>query len=368
MIDMPSVFRTPIRPDLIKMAHTNMNKNHRQPYAVSDKAGHQTAASSWGTGRAVSRVARVPGSGTNRSGQAAFGNMCRGGHMFAPTKIWRRWHRRLNNNVKRYGVASAIAASAVPSLVQSRGHLISYLREVPLVIDDSVKSISKTSKALAIIKAIGAHPDLKRAIKSHHLRKGRGKFRNRRYTTRKGPMIVFASNHSITGAFRNLPGIDTTKVDRINLLDLAPGGQLGRFLIWTKSAFKEAEEFNSKQNKRLKQMNNDFYFTEAYMSNPDLTRIINSDEIQSVLKAPKEHNKDKHYKSRNKKKNGNELNIIPKKIGSVQSIESTRRYNRKVIMYDNKTAKTFYKQLLVDSEYLDPGCKGFRSWLGLHAR
>ena len=57
-----------------------------QPYAVYHKAGHQTAAESWGTGRAVSRIPRVPGGGTHRAGQGAFGNMCRGGHMYSPTK------------------------------------------------------------------------------------------------------------------------------------------------------------------------------------------------------------------------------------------------------------------------------------------
>lgn len=51
----------------------------------------QTSAESWGTGRAVSRIPRVQGGGTQRAGQGAFGNMCRGGRMFAPTKIWRRW-------------------------------------------------------------------------------------------------------------------------------------------------------------------------------------------------------------------------------------------------------------------------------------
>ncbi len=45
-----------------------MNKNKRQAYAVSSKAGHQTAAESWGTGRAVSRIPRVPGGGTHRAG------------------------------------------------------------------------------------------------------------------------------------------------------------------------------------------------------------------------------------------------------------------------------------------------------------
>ncbi len=46
-----------------------MAKNKRQPYAVSEKAGHQTSAESWGTGRAVARIPRVGCSGTHRSGQ-----------------------------------------------------------------------------------------------------------------------------------------------------------------------------------------------------------------------------------------------------------------------------------------------------------
>jgi ribosomal protein L4 len=47
-------------------------------------------------GRAVARIPRVSGSGTHRAGQAAFGNMCRAGRMFAPTKIWRKWHQKIN--------------------------------------------------------------------------------------------------------------------------------------------------------------------------------------------------------------------------------------------------------------------------------
>ena len=60
--------------------------------------------------------------------QGAFGNMCRGGRMFAPTKTWRRWHRKVNINQKRYAVVSALAASALPSLVLARGHRIEQVR------------------------------------------------------------------------------------------------------------------------------------------------------------------------------------------------------------------------------------------------
>merc|ERR1712098_292287 len=114
---LPAVFKAPVRPDIVNTIHNEVAKNKRQPYCVSEPAGHQTSAESWGTGRAVARIPRVRGGGTHRSGQAAFGNMCRGGRMFAPTKQWRRWHRHVNVTQKRHALASALAASALPPLV-----------------------------------------------------------------------------------------------------------------------------------------------------------------------------------------------------------------------------------------------------------
>jgi len=87
-VKLPAIFVAPIRPDIVHFVHTNMAKNSRQPYAVSDNAGHQHSAESWGTGRAVARIPRVSGGGTSRAGQGAFGNQCRKGRMFAPTRTW----------------------------------------------------------------------------------------------------------------------------------------------------------------------------------------------------------------------------------------------------------------------------------------
>lgn len=82
----------------------------------------------------MARIPRVRGGGTHRSGQGAFGNMCRGGRMFAPTKPWRRWHRRVNVNQKRYAIVSAIAASGVPALVQSKGKKINKLIKLRMLL------------------------------------------------------------------------------------------------------------------------------------------------------------------------------------------------------------------------------------------
>ena len=44
--------------------------------------------------------------------------------MFVSIKIWRIWHRKVNIRQKRYATASAIAASAILQLVQSRSHRV----------------------------------------------------------------------------------------------------------------------------------------------------------------------------------------------------------------------------------------------------
>nr|KAF6495916.1 hypothetical protein HJG63_010226 [Rousettus aegyptiacus] len=54
-----ATFKTPIQPDTGNFVHTNLRKNNRQPYAISELAGHQTRAESWGTGRAVARIPRI---------------------------------------------------------------------------------------------------------------------------------------------------------------------------------------------------------------------------------------------------------------------------------------------------------------------
>jgi large subunit ribosomal protein L4e len=286
-VPLPDVMKASIRPDIVTFVHSNISKNSRQPYAVSKKAGHQTSAESWGTGRAVSRIPRVPGGGTHRAGQAAFGNMCRGGRMFAPTKIWRRWHRKINVNQKRYAIVSAIAASSVPSLVSARGHKIECVPELPLVISDTAEGVEKTSAALKVLKQIGAYEDVEKAKDSHSIRPGKGKMRNRRYINRKGPLIVYGTEGAkLVNAFRNIPGVDIINVERLNLLKLAPGGHLGRFVIWTKSAFEKLDSIYGSFDKPSEKKKG-YVLPRAKMVNADIARIINSDEVQSVVRPIK---------------------------------------------------------------------------------
>jgi len=285
-VTLPSVFTSPIRPDLVADVHSRMARNKRQAYAVSKHAGHQSSAESWGTGRAVARIPRVPGGGTHRAGQGAFGNMCRGGRMFAPTKTWRRWHRKSSLTQRRYALVSALSASAVPALVMARGHKIEQLPEVPLVVDNKViDNVDKTSKARKLLASLKAYDDVQKVKDSKNLRAGKGKMRNRRFVQRRGPLVVYNEKGPLVKAFRNLPGVELCCVTRLNLLQLAPGGHLGRFIVWTKDAFERLDSIYGTYKKAGNKV--DYVLPRSMMTNADLGRVINSNEIQSSIQRKK---------------------------------------------------------------------------------
>merc|ERR1712166_971392 len=190
---MPAVFSAPIRDDVVSFCHTAMAKNRRQAHGVFWQQGHQHSAESWGTGRAVARIPRISGSGTHRSGQGAFGNMCRKGRMFAPLKIWRKWHRKVNLNQKRNAVASALAAAGCAPLVMARGHRVDDIPELPLVVDSLNKD--KTSQLLKSLDNLGCTGDLTRIRNGKKLRAVQGKLRNARFTIRKGPLIIYGDEN-----------------------------------------------------------------------------------------------------------------------------------------------------------------------------
>ena len=292
-VELPGVFSAPIRRDLVHLVHKNMAKNSRQAYAVNKDAGMQHSAISWGTGRAVARIPRVASSGTHRSGQAAFGNMCRKGRMFGPTKTWRKWHRKINVNMRRFATASAVAATGVTPLVMARGHRIESLNEVPLVLDN-LDGVSKVKEALAILARFGADEDVERVKDSKAKRATKGKMRNRMFRQRRGPLVIHAQGKDgdkgrplVELAFRNIPGVEVAHVDRLNLLQLAPGGHMGRFCIWTKDAFERLPALFGAAPGAEAELKSGFVLPRSVMANADLARLLNSSEIQAALNPKK---------------------------------------------------------------------------------
>ncbi len=172
----------------------------------------------------------------------------------------------------------------------ARGRQVSTVPEVPLVIDSEVFSgaaIAKTSAALALLKSIGASADVDKVKASRKLRAGKGKLRGRRHRQRRGPLVVYdpaVDGSELNLAFRNIAGVETSSVFALNLLQLAPGGHLGRFIIWTSAAFKALDNIYGSTTvpSALKK---DFLLPSPVVQQADIGRLINSSELQSVIRA-----------------------------------------------------------------------------------
>lgn len=163
--------------------------------------------------------------------------------------------------------------------------------EVPLVISSTAFSIAKTAGALKLLTAIGAGPDILKVRKSKKTRAGRGKLRGRRFRQRRGPLVVYdpeADGLDVGRSFRNIPGVESCSVYALNLLQLAPGGHLGRFIIWTSSAFSALDKVygSTTEPSALKK---DFLLPSALVKQPDLNKLISSSEIQAAIRPTKGH-------------------------------------------------------------------------------
>jgi large subunit ribosomal protein L4e len=138
-----------------------------------------TSAKSWGTGRAVARVPRVPGSGTHRSGQGCVLQICvEGVECLVLLLIWRKWHHKINKNQRKHAIRSAIASSGISSLITARGHNLNKIPEIPLVLESSVESFSKTNQGQKLLKWMGISDEIKKKnyIKAWKRKNAKSKF------------------------------------------------------------------------------------------------------------------------------------------------------------------------------------------------
>lgn len=261
--------------------------------------------------------------------------------MFAPTKIWRKWHRKVPVNQKRFATVSALAASALPALVMARGHEIDDVPEVPLVIDSSVERFNKTAKAVTLLKSLGAYDDVERVMETKKQRAGKGKMRNRRYKQRRGPLVVYDKDEGIVKAFRNLPGLDLCSVHRLNLLQLAPGGHVGRFIIWTEAAVNKLDTIYGTGETGTSKKSN-YVLPKCIISNSDVARIINSDEIQSVVRPIAERKM--HIQ---RKKNPLRNKHMMYKLNPYARVKKADTKREKT-PYDKTLGETFYERMMAD--------------------
>jgi len=232
-IDLPVVFSTPFRPDIIRKSFNVTRSNSRRPYGASPMAGCRHATASAGKGRGMSRVPRL-----TQGNRAALAPCVVGGRRAHPPKAERVWKEKINKKEKQLAKNSAIAATSNKELVTKRGHSFEEKVTLPVIVEDSFEKITKIKDLIKALEKIGLYGDVIRAKNGKHIRAGKGKSRGRKYKTPKSILIV-STKDSLLNSANNLIGVDIVKPNQINVNHLAPGGNPGRLTIFTKSALKE---------------------------------------------------------------------------------------------------------------------------------
>jgi large subunit ribosomal protein L4e len=232
---LPSVFETPLRPDVIKRAVLSIQSHRLQHQGRDPMAGKKTSAESKGTGMAIARVPREKGG----SGRAKFAPGTVGGRQAHPPRSESRIIKEIPKKERRLALLSAIAATGSKEMVAKRGHEVEGVLEIPLIVEDSLSSLTKTKDVEDALTHLGMLTDIYRVRESIGIRAGKGKHRGRKMKHAVGPLIVVAENKGLIAAASNIPGIDITTVKNLNPEALAPGTHPGRLTLWTTGAIEQ---------------------------------------------------------------------------------------------------------------------------------
>ncbi len=230
-VDLPPVFASDLRTDLIRRAVTAFTANRRQPYGAAPRAGMRHSVRWAGKGQGVSRTPRIRGTMIGAQAPNTVG-----GREAHPPVVARIWTKKVNERERRTARNAALAAVHDAHLVAARGHRFSAKTTVPVVVQDELEEITKAKKAIALLAKLGVYEDVERSRDGTHIRQGRGKMRGRRYRRPRGPLLVVRETGKARRGFGNLPGIDIVTPANLNAEVLAPGGDPGRLTIFTASA------------------------------------------------------------------------------------------------------------------------------------
>ena len=235
---LPTVFKTPVRPDVIKRAVVAIQSHRFQPQGRDVLAGMRTTAESMGVGHGISRVARIKGGGQ----RGALIPFAVGGRRTHPPVVEKKIGKKIPRKEMKLALRSAVAATASKETVSSRGHIIEDVPDLPLVVVDEIQSLKKTHEVEKAFIQVGVWPDVYRVKESRKVRAGKGKRRGRKMKQAVGPLLVITENEGVVEAARNLPGVDIVNVNNLNVELLAPGTHPGRFTVWTSSAVEKLNE------------------------------------------------------------------------------------------------------------------------------
>jgi len=239
-IELPEIFDTIVREDLIRRAFLSEQSETFQPKGSYIWAGIDTSARYEGRKEAYHSLKNKGQSKLPREmfPKGGFGRVrkvpsARSGRRAHPPKVEKVLIEKMNNKEKEKAFQSAVAATVQKELVKLRGHKIGEI-SVPIIFDESLENVKKTKDVAKVLeKLIGQ--DLKRSINGKKKRKGRVGGNK----VPRSALIITSGSITLNKSARNIPGIDVSSVDDLKISDLAPGGVPGRLTIWTKKAIEK---------------------------------------------------------------------------------------------------------------------------------
>ena len=245
-IELPIIFSTPFRRELIHKAWTNITSHKFQPQGRHPTAGQDVVADSNDppTGQGVSRVARAQGGGGGRQGQGAEVASTRGGRQAHPPIVGKVIYKKLNKKENKLALCSAIAATASKEIVALRGHKVEGIETFPIVISNDIESISKANDISKILDSLKLKEDVER-LESRKVRSGQSRLRGRSKKVGKSVLFVTKDVSNLSKAVGSFPGVEVKKVTDLSILDLAPGAHPIRLTVYSKSAIEEIAKIKS---------------------------------------------------------------------------------------------------------------------------
>lgn len=231
-VQLPHVFETPYRPDVIRRAYVNLLSHKFQEQGRYPAAGEMVSAESRNTGLGIARLARIRGQGFSRAGQAAGVAGVRAGRIAHPPESWKDIYKKINKKERQLALSSAIAATSHKDIIVSRGHRVEGISDFPIIASDSIESITKSRDLVQALLAFGLAEDLSRSGAS----KAKG----------TSALVVVRRGSNVCRLANSIPGIDVKDVESLSVLDLAPGAKPIRLTVFSKGSLEHLEKYGRK--------------------------------------------------------------------------------------------------------------------------
>jgi len=227
-IDLPGVFESPHRADLVKRAVLSEESREYQPKGHYRLAGLNTSARYRGRKDDFGAVKNkgiphlphevLPGGQLGKVKRVPHAVRGRRAH---PPKPQKKIVELINKKEYARALASAFSMSADRKSVCDRMNSDIGV-SLPIVMEGSFEKLAKTKDVVKVLEALNLMKFVEKA---------------RRNGT-KAPLVV-VSGGSILKAASNLSGVDVVKASAVRVKDLAPGTHAGRLTLFSESALPE---------------------------------------------------------------------------------------------------------------------------------